>query len=93
MQKITQKDLESLVKMINKKTGNTFETYTKKADKTFKANIGTYSLDFAYGGVKLVQLIDKNGGITEISRNGFSTKKELYCWLNAFLAGLETTKK
>ena len=89
--RITQKDLESLVKIVNKTTGHAPEPYTQK-DGKFTANIGTYLLDYAYGGVKLVQLVSDGGGITTISSGGYGTKRELYNWLRAFLAGLESSK-
>jgi len=87
--RITQKDLENLVERINKKTGHATEPYSSEGGK-FTANIGTYLLDYAYGGVKLVQLVSEGGGITVISSGGYGTKRDLYNWLWAFLAGLES---
>ncbi|MBE3141876.1 MAG: hypothetical protein IMZ53_14970 [Thermoplasmata archaeon] len=88
MERITQKDLENLVLRINKATRNTESQYTKQADGQFKGNIGNYSLDYAYGGVKLVQMVNEHGGIREISHSGFGTKRELHVWMCAFLDGL-----
>lgn len=97
MERITQKDLEYLVKRINEVTDSPTEPYTrneKEDDREgrinvgFTANIGNYHLDYAYGGVKLVRMVNDGGGIEEISRDGFGTKRQLYSWLQAFLAGL-----
>ena len=88
MNRITQKDLEYLVKRINEAT-NSPETSYQTTSKGYKGNIGNYHLDYAYGGVKLVQMVNYGGGIREISRGGFGTKRELYNWMQAFLSGME----
>lgn len=90
MNRITQKDLEYLVKRINEVTKSPTEPYTRptQADNSFKSNIGNYHLDYAYGGVKLVRMVNPHGGITEISDGGFGTRRELYNWMRAFLNGL-----
>ncbi len=97
MERIRQKDLEYLVKRINEVTDSPMTPYTKSKNAVLgpnyqraviKANIGNYHLDYAYGGVKLVRMVSDGGGIEEISRDGFGTKRQLYSWLQAFLAGL-----
>ncbi len=91
--RITQKDLEYQVKRINEKTNSPETPYTRngkkgKREAGFTANIGNYHLDYAYGGVKLVRMVSDGGGITMVSRSGFGTKRELYNWMSAFLAGI-----
>lgn len=91
MERITQKDLEFQVEQINNATDSPLEPYNKTAsmaNKKFTANIGNYHLDYAYGGVKLSQMVNASGGITNISTGGFGTKRELFNWMTAFLAGL-----
>ena len=90
MERITQKDLEYLVKRINEVTGSPAEPYTKKSDIDISANIGNYHLDYAYGGVSLERMTNKHGAVSLISGNGHSTKRELYNWMQAFLAGIAT---
>ena len=99
MERITQKDLEYLVKRINEVTGSPISTCTKRVDDRGSAfghqyswNIGNYHLDYAYGGVKLSQMVSEGGGITNISDMGYGTKRELYNWMRAFLAGIELRK-
>lgn len=53
-----------------------------------KQSIYPYSLDFAYGGVKLVQDC-KGGGCRAISCNGYGTKRELYNFIKGMQAGRE----
>jgi hypothetical protein len=86
--RITQKNLEKLCNCINDITANARTPYTKMPDGTYKTNIGNYHLDYAYGGVKLVRMCGEHGGIRTISTGGYGTKKELYHWMEAFLAGL-----
>ena len=72
--RIKQKDLEVLVNRLNIITNNPI-TYNNK--ETRKTNIGHYCLDYAYGGVKLVQVVNDGGGIKGISSGGFGTKRDL----------------
>jgi hypothetical protein len=89
MKRITQKDLEVLTAIINKTTGSPATPYSKYGDNTgMAANIGNYHLDYAYGGVQLVRMVTDGGGITLVSLIGHGTKRELYNWMQAFLAGM-----
>ena len=94
MERITKKDLESRISYLNRITGNANETYTKQDDGTFRANIGNYYLSGAYGGVKLEQICSDGGGCSDVSRQGFGTKRALYDWINAYIDGInaKTTK-
>jgi hypothetical protein len=70
--RITQADLESLVKEINFKTLG-IESPTHGTPESFE-------LQYAYGGVKLVQRGD-SGGYRDVSCDGYGTKKQLYTFL------------
>lgn len=74
--RITQSDIEALADRINILTNNHRE-YTDKASSTFKSNDGHYMIHYAYGGVKLVQVVGEGGGIREITY-GYTSKRELY---------------
>ena len=89
--RITQKDLEYLVKRINEVTSSPAKPY-RGTGKGFRANIGNYHLDYTYGGVKLSRMVNEGGGTTAISGMASCTKRELYNWMRAFLAGLTYTK-
>ena len=87
MERTTQKDLEYLVKRINEVTKSPTEQYTKdNPTGRFWANVGNYHLDYAYGGVSLVRMVNQCGGIESISHHGHVPKRELYNWMQAFLA-------
>jgi len=87
MERIRQKDLEYQADRINELTESPRTPYTN-VDGKITGNIGNYHLDYAYGGVKLVRMSNTHGGINVISTDGFGTKRELYNWMNAFIAGL-----
>lgn len=89
MNRITEKDLESRVKYLNKIT-NSPETYaTKKPEGGLDIHPGHYHLDGAYGGWKLVRTCNTGGGISDISRQGYTSKRELYTWINAYIDGIQ----
>lgn len=81
---ITKANLEFVVDQINEAA--------KTPKVPYKANVvqlGNYHLDWAYGGVKLVQMCSDGGGVYSITQ-GYDTKKDLYAQLKAFLHGLHT---
>ena len=87
--KITKSNLQAVVDRINTVTKSPMTSYTKDAKGKYTANIGNYHIDSAYGGNKLVQMTNGNGGIKDITY-GFVSKSELYSLMHAFLAGYET---
>ena len=89
MQRITQSDLATQTRIINDATKSPLAYSKGNKDGSRSTNIGHYHLDYAYGGVKLVRTMNGCGGIRVISEMGYGTKKELYYWMNAFIAGLD----
>lgn len=82
--KITQRDLEAVLKRINSKAGH--------GEAPKYSTIGAYLLDGAYGGWKLAQYCNEHGGQRDIT-SGFCPKKELYYQMHAFLNGMEAGKE
>ena len=78
--RITQKDLEALVKRINKIHGFDNPEYSE---------VGSYDLSYAYGGVSLHKYESEHGAVSEVFRCGHTTKKDLYFRMNAYITGLE----
>lgn len=76
--RITQRDLEAATLRLNKLTKSPEQAYAKGPDGKFKANVGAYILDGAYGGWKLARIVSDGGGQTDISSGGFVSKRELY---------------
>jgi len=90
--RVTEKQLEYKVKLINEITNSPLEPYTKNDEGKYKSNIGNYHLSRAYGGVQLHKMCNDGGGISTPLNTGYTTKKELYVALNSFLIGLEIKK-
>lgn len=85
----TEKDLRALVERLNAELGLPAEPYTQGPDGCFTPNAGVYLLDYAYGGVRLNRMSRKPGctGQEDLSPRG--TKREVYAFIHAFLAGIE----
>ncbi len=89
--RITEKHLQGLVNYINELTNSPLEPWTRD-EKGFRANIGNFHLDGAYGGVQLVRMCSDGGGITQPLGGGFVTKRELYNKMTVFIRGIEEGK-
>ena len=92
MRRITEKQLEAVVQRINTMTGNPLHSWEQVTESSGRvrnvAQIGNYHLDWAYGGVMLVQMMNTGGGIITVTGRG--TKRECYDQLQAFLCGYES---
>jgi hypothetical protein len=88
MQRITEKQLESLVQWVNELTNSPPTSYTRTEDGKLSANIGNYHLYFAYGGVNLHRMTNTGGGVNTPLGEGTRTKRELFNQLHAFINGL-----
>lgn len=93
MQRITEKDLEAVVKRINVITGMPLTPYTRDEHGKCTANIGNYHLSHAYGGVTLHRMHSQGGGVSTPLQCGYVPKRELYQLMHAFLRGMETSDK
>jgi len=88
MQRVTEKQLESVVHRINIITNSPQTTYTRSITGNYKANIGNYHLDHAYGGVALHRMHSDGGGVEDIF-GGHYSKRELLNRMFAFIKGIE----
>ena len=91
MNRITDKDLQGTVDYLNRLTDSPNTPYTRTGDK-LQANIGNYHLSHAYGGVKLHRMVNEGGGVREPISTGYTTKRDLYNQMHAFIRGLESAK-
>lgn len=83
--RITQKDLENQVEIINRLTKSPEKPYNEEAGG---ANVGNYHLSYAYGGVNLHRMATDGGGVLTPLGGGYHTKRELYVKMDAFIKGL-----
>lgn len=89
-QRITKKQLHARVDLLNDLFGYDREAYSGNWGN-ISANVGTYLLDFAYGGVRLSQIAATTGGERNMSPR--LNKSQLYDVVNAYIAGAEAMKK
>ena len=82
--RITQANLEGVVKRLNKLTDSPETPYKRVGDKLI-AQSGCFLLDGAYGGWKLARICNEGGGQDTISEGGFVSKRELYCQIHAMI--------
>jgi len=92
MNRITDKDLEGTVSYLNRLTNSPLTPYTRIGDK-LTANIDNYHLSYAYGGVKLHRMVNEGGGVREPISTGYTTKRDLYNQIHAFIRGIEVSKE
>lgn len=92
MNRITEKQLESLCQYINELTGSPLTPYTRDASGQLKANIGNYHLSHAYGGVCLHRMSNESGGIRTPLVPGHVTKRELYNAMQSYIKGLNDVR-
>jgi len=88
--RVTKEMLEDLTERINIAAGESPQAWTQQEDGRYRAIVGTYVLDYAYGGVALARMTSEGGG--EINIIGRGTKRETYRALQGFLSGLEARK-
>lgn len=86
MQRITNKDIKGALDRLNSALGRNVETYSKREDGTYKANIGNFHEYSAYGMVGLHEMFNEGGGVK--SHGGLGTKRELYERIHAMLDGI-----
>lgn len=96
MNRIKIRDLEIVVNHLNLITGHSLETHTRAEVAglmRYKANIGTYYLDGAYGGYALYQIVNDGGGIRDISNCGHVPKRELYDFVQGLVQGVQVSSE
>ena len=91
----TQKDLDGAVRGLNLIAGFTAEEadaplYTREGGE-YRAMVGRYTLQGAYGGWQLQQVINEGGGVRSIT-SGYLSKREVYIVIHAYREGMVVGK-
>lgn len=86
MNRITIKDLNIAVERLNEALNMPME-YSTQSD-TFKANVGHYTIDRAYGGFSLYQVANASGGVHDIFHCGHVSARDLFNRLHAMIEGV-----
>lgn len=87
----TQRDLDGAVRGLNLMAGFTAEEadaplYTRDG-ANHRAMVGRYTLQGAYGGLQLQQIINEGGGVRAIT-SGYLSKREVYNLIHAYREGM-----
>jgi hypothetical protein len=88
-ERITDKDLEQLVKELNELTGNPVEpSYLDPELGHYRSNVGHYFIDRGYGGVRLGRITNLGGAMHAVLSNNYKPKRELWNTMRAFVQGI-----
>lgn len=92
--RITEKNLESLIKHLNELTGSPVESYIKdELLNKYVAQPRNYHLSYAYGGVSLHRMCNTGGGADDVFSCGHTTKRDLWNRTHAFIKGITLSNK
>ena len=88
----TMADLNGAVRGLNRIAGFSEEEadaplWTRGEDGQNRAMVGRYTLQGAYGGYQLTQIINEGGGVRAITQ-GYGTKREVYHLIHAYREGM-----
>jgi hypothetical protein len=87
--RITNNDLQKIVDRINRILDAPATPYgERKPNGDLTHNVGNHSLGFAYGGVKLVKIMNADGGEKDVLSLGYVPKRALRDAMFAYIAGL-----
>ena len=89
MQRITRKQLDSLVQLINEITGAPLKPYERQGDGTLRANVGNFHLSMAYGGYCIHRMQNDEGGVSTPIWSGHIPARDAYECGWAFVRGLQ----
>lgn len=91
MNRITQRDLDHAVKVLNVQLGRPAEPWVRENDGTYAAQIGNIHLSGAYGGWQVHEMVGPGGGIRALT-SGYESKRTVYGQLNAMIAALRSAE-
>jgi len=89
--RITNADLEFVVRQINEALGQPTEPYTRDENGKFQSVAGVYTLGGAYGGVRLERIANSGGGVHTITH--YDTKRNTYNAMRSMLAGIYAAQR
>ncbi len=75
--RITNAQLETFLRSVNEGRG-----------KETRKDLGYVYLDSAYGGARVVEIVNEHGGVRVLSDFGYGTKRECYNFLVGMAAGI-----
>ena len=85
--RITQQDLEYACARLNRVTETPEDGWLHRPDGSMEARIGHFYIESAYGGWKLVQIVNPFGGVREPLGGGYTSRRVLLGLIHAMIAG------
>jgi hypothetical protein len=92
MERITRKQLDAAVEMLNRMTDSPAEPYTK-IDEKWVANVGNFHISSAYGGYSLHRMCNEGGGVRDIFYCGHIPARQLFDLIHAYRRGIELARE
>lgn len=93
MPRITVKTLQELADMLNEITGSPKESYAKDENGNYRANIGNFHVDGAYGGFCFHRMVTDGGGVDTPIFSGHRSAREAYDMAYAYARGYQDAKR
>jgi len=92
MARVTQAELDTLVRQVNEALGRPIGTWTRHdcavcVTPRYTANVGNIHLSQAYGGVQVVETLDDAGSIRALTHH-HGTQREAALFLRGMLAAI-----
>lgn len=85
--RITRAHLDAKAATINNMTKSPAEP-SRMVDGKYRANVGNYHIDCAYGGYSLHRMATEDGGAVDVFNVGHIPARELAGLMSAYTAGL-----
>ena len=84
MSRITNKMLYERLNLLNNVVGH---------PNPRPQEINTYDIEMAYDGVKLIKYSNNYGGVVDVFKCGYTSKRELFDLIDAFIKGINIGSK
>jgi hypothetical protein len=91
--RVTQQHLDGACARLNLLTGNATTAWTPRPDGSLQAQVGHFYIESAYGGWKLVQIVNVFGGVREPLGGGYTTRRDLLERIWAMIAGVTAVQE
>jgi len=94
MKAITERQLEGVVYLLNKQLDRPVKPWERvEGSAKLRANVGNLYVDYALGGVSLVEMITETGAVDEVFLIGHVPKRELYNRIQGYFGIARLEKK
>lgn len=92
-ERMTRQKIDALIARLNEVTGSPAEPWTKGPDGRFRANIGNFHLEGAYGGHKLSRMVGPGGASNDPLNTGFVSLRNLYDAIDNYMRAIDDARR